>query len=81
MTAVAYTRPRCGLRRDSSCRAAERDVIELVVAGLSNRQIADQLVMSVRTVEGHVYRACQRVGAQSREELASIIRSGPGART
>jgi DNA-binding CsgD family transcriptional regulator len=55
----------------------QRDVIELVVAGLSNRQIADQLVMSVRTVEGHVYRACQRVGAQSREELASIIRSGP----
>jgi DNA-binding CsgD family transcriptional regulator len=56
----------------------QRDVIELVVAGLSNRQIADQLVMSVRTVEGHIYRACQRVGAQSREELASIMRSGPG---
>jgi DNA-binding NarL/FixJ family response regulator len=56
----------------------QRDVVELVVAGLSNRQIADKLVMSVRTVEGHVYRACQRVGAQSREELASIVRSGPG---
>jgi DNA-binding NarL/FixJ family response regulator len=56
----------------------QRDVIELVVAGLSNRQIADQLVMSVRTVEGHVYRACQRVGAQSREELASIIRTRTG---
>jgi DNA-binding CsgD family transcriptional regulator/tetratricopeptide (TPR) repeat protein len=54
----------------------QRDVVELVVAGLSNRLIADQLVMSVRTVEGHIYRACQRVGAQSREELASIIRSG-----
>ena len=57
----------------------QRDVIELVVAGLSNRQIAEKLVMSVRTVEGHVYRACQRVGAQSREELASIVRSGSGA--
>ena len=56
----------------------QRDVVELVVAGLSNRQIAEKLVMSVRTVEGHIYRACQRVGAQSREELASIIRSGPG---
>jgi DNA-binding CsgD family transcriptional regulator len=56
----------------------QRDVIELVVAGRSNREIAEKLVMSVRTVEGHVYRACQRVGAQSREELASIIRSGPG---
>ena len=58
----------------------QRDVIELVVTGLSNRQIAEKLVMSVRTVEGHIYRACQRVGAQSREELASIIRSGPGDR-
>jgi DNA-binding CsgD family transcriptional regulator len=56
----------------------QRDVVELVVAGLSNREIAEKLVMSVRTVEGHVYRACQRVGARSREELASIIRSGPG---
>ncbi|MEB3982644.1 LuxR C-terminal-related transcriptional regulator [Mycobacterium sp. 663a-19] len=56
----------------------QRDVVELVVAGLSNREIAEKLVMSVRTVEGHVYRACQRVGAQSRGELASIIRSGPG---
>jgi DNA-binding CsgD family transcriptional regulator len=52
----------------------QRDVIELVVAGLSNREIADRLVMSVRTVEGHVYRACQRVGAQTREQLAAIIR-------
>ncbi len=57
----------------------QRDVVELVLAGLSNRQIAERLVMSVRTVEGHIYRACQRVGAQSREELASIIQSGPGS--
>jgi DNA-binding CsgD family transcriptional regulator len=55
----------------------QRDVVELVVAGLSNREIAEKLVMSVRTVEGHVYRACQRVGAQCREELTSIVRSGP----
>jgi DNA-binding CsgD family transcriptional regulator len=69
------------LRTPSGLKLAgrQRDVVELVVAGLSNREIADKLVMSVRTVEGHVYRACQRVGAQSRAELASIIRSGPGA--
>ncbi len=68
------------LRTPSGLRLSgrQRDVVELVVAGLSNREIADRLVMSVRTVEGHVYRACQRVGAQTREELASIIRSGPG---
>ncbi|CAG7021149.1 LuxR family transcriptional regulator [Mycobacterium avium subsp. paratuberculosis] len=58
----------------------QRDVIELAVAGLSNRQIAERLVMSVRTVEGHIYRACQRVGAQSRDELATIIRTRPAGR-
>ena len=56
----------------------QRDVIELVASGLSNREIADRLVMSVRTVEGHVYRACQRVGANTREELAAIVRGGSG---
>ena len=52
----------------------QRDVIEMVAAGLSNREIAKRLVMSVRTVEGHVYRACQRVGAKTRDELAAMIR-------
>ncbi|MCV7301430.1 helix-turn-helix domain-containing protein [Mycobacterium barrassiae] len=57
----------------------QREIVELVLAGLTNRQIADRLVMSVRSVEGHVYRACQRVGASSREELAAIARAGPAA--
>lgn len=48
----------------------------MVVAGLSNKQIADRLFSSVRTVEGHIYRACQRVGASSRDELAEILRHG-----
>lgn len=55
----------------------QREIVELVVAGLSNKQIAERLVMSVRSVEGHLYRACQRVGATSREQLAAIIRRGP----
>ena len=54
----------------------QREVAELVAAGLSNKEIADRLVTSVRTVEGHLYRACQRVGATSRSHLAAIMRSG-----
>ncbi|HEX2285782.1 MAG TPA: LuxR family transcriptional regulator [Mycobacterium sp.] len=57
----------------------QREIVELVVAGLTNREIAQRLRMSVRSVEGHVYRACQRVGASSREELARIARGGPTA--
>jgi DNA-binding NarL/FixJ family response regulator len=56
----------------------QREIIELVAAGLSNKQIAQRLVTSVRTVEGHVYRAYQRLGAESREELVKMLRAGQG---
>jgi DNA-binding NarL/FixJ family response regulator len=57
----------------------QREIVELAIAGMSNKDIATRLIMSVRSVEGHLYRACQRVGATSREELAAIIRKGPAA--
>ena len=57
----------------------QREIVEMAVAGLTNKEIAKRLVMSVRSVEGHLYRACQRVGANSREELAAIIKAGPAA--
>jgi DNA-binding NarL/FixJ family response regulator len=47
-----------------------------VAAGLSNRDIADRLTVSVRTVEGHLYRACIKLDISDREELATMIRSG-----
>jgi DNA-binding CsgD family transcriptional regulator len=56
----------------------QREIAELVAAGLSNRDIGGRLNMSVRTVEGHLLRACRRVGAGSRAELAAIMRGGPG---
>ena len=55
----------------------QREIIELVAAGLSNKEIAERLGTSVRTVEGHVYRAFQRLGAESREELVTMLRSDP----
>lgn len=58
----------------------QREIAEFVAAGLSNRDIGGRLSMSVRTVEGHLYRACVRVGAASREDLAAIMRAGPGGR-
>jgi DNA-binding NarL/FixJ family response regulator len=54
----------------------QREIIELVAAGLSNKEIAERLVTSVRTIEGHVYRAFQRMGAESREELVAMLRAG-----
>ena len=51
----------------------------LVAAGLSNKEIADRLVVSVRTVEGHLYRACIKLDISDREDLASLIRTGAKA--
>jgi DNA-binding CsgD family transcriptional regulator len=52
----------------------EREIISLVAQGFSNREIASKLTMSIRTVEGHLYRASQRLGISSRDELAALMR-------
>lgn len=54
--------------------ARQREVVALVAQGLSNKEIADRLTMSIRSVEGHLFRASQRVGANGRDELAAILR-------
>ncbi|HJT92409.1 MAG TPA: helix-turn-helix transcriptional regulator, partial [Mycobacterium sp.] len=53
--------------------ARQREIISLAAQGLSNKEIADRLTMSTRSVEGHLFRASQRVGANSREQLISIL--------
>ena len=55
----------------------EREIANLVAAGLSNRDIADRLTVSVRTVEGHLYRACIKLDISDREDLAALIPPAP----
>jgi DNA-binding NarL/FixJ family response regulator len=52
----------------------EREIAALIGAGLSNREIADKLTVSIRTVEGHVYRACFKLGVADRDELVKVMR-------
>ena len=47
----------------------EAQIAALAARGLTNHQIADQLVLSVRTVETYVYRAMQKRGVSNRREL------------
>ena len=56
--------------------ARQREIISLAAQGLSNKQIADRLTMSIRSVEGHIFRASQRVGANNREQLISLLQGG-----
>jgi len=67
------------LRRGLSERIAEltdreRDVMRLVVEGLPNKLIADQLAISVRTVEVHRARVFEKMEVKSAVELANRLR-------
>jgi NarL family two-component system response regulator LiaR len=50
----------------------ERDVLALIVQGLNNNQIADQLVVSVSTAKFHVSSILSKLNAVSRAEAVSI---------
>ena len=71
----------CGLRTPATDAAAgplpiserEHEIAMLVASGLSNRQIAERLVVSVRTVDGHLYRIFVKLGINSRDQLIHLM--------
>jgi DNA-binding CsgD family transcriptional regulator len=54
----------------SSLTPREREVAALVSTGMTNRQIADRLVIAERTAEGHVERIREKLDLHSRSEIA-----------
>ncbi len=56
----------------------EREIAVLVAQGLSNRDIAAAVSLSVRTVESHIYRACTKAGVAGRTGLAGVIGGAAG---
>ncbi|GAB3607005.1 response regulator transcription factor [Conyzicola nivalis] len=54
--------------------ARERDILTLVAEGLSNRQIADRLTISVATAKTHVSRMLGKLGCDSRLQAAILAR-------
>ena len=51
----------------------ESEVARLVAQGLTDRQIAEQLVLARRTAEGHVQQALRKLGFTSRQQLAGWV--------
>ena len=61
-------------RRPSSIEASARSQSPLLAAeGLTNREIAQQLYLSHRTVSSHLYRIFPKLGITSRAQLRSVM--------
>jgi DNA-binding CsgD family transcriptional regulator len=54
----------------------QREIASLAAQGFTNTEIAERLAMSRRSVEGHLFRACQRVGVNSRDQLIALLDKG-----
>ena len=52
----------------------EREIANLVAAGLSTPEIAQRLTLSPRTVEGHIHHACNKLAVPDRKSLAAFMR-------
>lgn len=70
---LGVARPWRGGRRGygSTLSPREREVVRLAAAGRTNREIAEALVLSHRTVEDHVAKAMRKLGVHSRRAFAT----------
>jgi predicted ATPase/DNA-binding CsgD family transcriptional regulator len=60
--------------RIADLTARQREILERLADGQGNREIADALYLSVRTVEDHVSNLLERLGVASRAEAAALVR-------
>ncbi|MEV4648533.1 LuxR C-terminal-related transcriptional regulator [Saccharopolyspora sp. NPDC049357] len=68
--------PRQTRRADSSpLTRREGQVAQLVAEGLSNREIAEHLIISPRTAEAHVENILSKLGFTSRAQIATYVRA------
>jgi DNA-binding CsgD family transcriptional regulator len=75
----AAPRPRSTL--ESSLTRREREVVRLLARGRTNREIADSLVISERTVENHVSNVLSKLNLETRAQVAVWALSSEDART
>jgi DNA-binding CsgD family transcriptional regulator len=68
-------RPSAGNRTPGSLTRREREVLALVVNGLTNRQIAQRLTISEKTAEGHVGNILAKLSCSSRIKAAELARA------
>ncbi len=73
-----------GIGQNSTLTAREQEILRLVGQGLTNQEIADQLVIEVGTVKNHVHNIMQKLDVNTRQEAAvtwTIIKNGERIQT
>jgi DNA-binding NarL/FixJ family response regulator len=56
---------------------SEEQVVYLAAAGMRNREIAERLFLSPKTVEANLARAYRKLGIRSRAELGAVVAARP----
>jgi len=67
---LAHQRPGTARHQPFGLTLREREVLELVVAGCANKEIAQRFAVSEETIKHHLTRMFNKVGAANRLELA-----------
>jgi len=68
---LATGRPAAGTRRAVRMTAREREIIDLIADGLSNKEIAQQVHLTTHTVKSHVHNILEKLALHSRLQLAA----------
>lgn len=56
-----------------SLTAREKQILAMVVMGMTNQEIADRLVVAPSTVKSHLFSAYRRLGVRTRKEAVALI--------
>ena len=73
LTTVELASRRASQAGSAALTPREREVAALVARGLTNQQIADQLVIAKRTAANHVEHILEKLGFHSRVQIASWV--------
>ena len=77
LRATGQAKPRSGDKILDRLTAQEFEIVSLAASGLTNKQIAERLFLSHRTVSGHLHRAFPKLGVATRAALRDALASVP----
>jgi two-component system, NarL family, nitrate/nitrite response regulator NarL len=73
LSAVAAENPRGTAR----LTLREREIVQLIDAGLANKEIASRLHIELSTVKNHVHNILEKLGVHRRAEIVRLLRTDP----